>query len=53
MWNNDKSIPIFCLTLIMSIAFCELNSLFAENDAIEERLTKLEIRVDKLCAGKC
>lgn len=53
MWNNDTRIPIVLLTLLMICAFYEVNNLFAENDVIETRLTKLEIRVDKLCAGKC
>lgn len=50
MWNNISRIFLCCALIAVSLKAHDLKKQVASQ---EERLTKLEIRVDKLCAGKC
>ena len=46
MWNNQPSIPIFLLTIIMIAAFINVNDLFIKYGKLESRVHKLELQVN-------
>ena len=52
-----KPNPIATVTFLLSfsIAVVGVDTWMIKNkmDSMEARLTKLELRVDKICAGKC
>lgn len=50
---SNSKIVVFLLGF--AIIICAIDNFNAKNrlGSLESRLTKLEIRVDKLCAGKC